>query len=492
MPPILPDILPGAETPLTEQIASFYQSVIRDGGLRAGDRLPTIRAVAQHAGVTRTTVQQAYRKLAESGLVVATVGRGTIVSSQASEPDSRGPVGRFALDTWRHLRDARDTTQTGDPSVADFAELRPDPALFPIDEFRDSLERQLRERGPALLAYGDPSGSRALREYLATCPDTADATTDADQILITSGAQQGIDLVFRSLTSPGTAVAAPIPTYHQLFGTLKALGLRVAPVQCDANGIDLEDLRRVLQRTDVRLLYVMPTFHNPTGRTLDEEQRRAIIEIATEAEVPIVEDEFECELRFAGHPLPSLRSLDSRGWTVTVRSFSKGLFPGVRVGWVHAGRALLGPLTAMKRFADLGTSPLMQAGLNDFIERGGMTRHLEAVRRELRNRHDAAQAALEEWMPEGYSWTTPSGGFALWIETPQGVDPDRLARDAAERGVLVTPGSVFDPLERDVRGIRLSLSRVTTDQVRAGIRCIADCAIELERSAELSKPPLFL
>lgn len=489
---LLPDLKSGAATPLIEQIARFYAEAIGDGVLRNGDRLPPIRAVAEHARVTRTTVQQAYRRLADSGLVVSTVGRGTIVSEVDHERSAVGPIGRFALDALRELREASPVVESSAEVVGDFADLKPDPSLFPIDDFRAAIECELRERGHELLAYGDPSGSLALREHLATCPDTNDPATDPSDVLITSGAQQGIDLVIRTLTSPGSAVAAALPTYHQLFGILKSTGLRLAPVRTSLDGIDLDDLRRVLARPDVRVLYVMPTFHNPTGRTIGERQRREIIDIATECEVPILEDEFECELRFRGDALPSLRALDPRGWTATVRSFSKGLFPGVRVGWVHAGRALVEPLSAVKRFSDLGTSPLVQAALQRFIHDGGMDRHLGMVRAALRERHAVAQQVLAESMPADCTWSNPDGGFVVWVDLPATIDGDRLVEAAAERGVRVTSGSVFDPIERAARGVRLSLSRATVAQVREGVRILGECAHALADHTDITKPPLFL
>ncbi|MCA8942368.1 MAG: GntR family transcriptional regulator, partial [Planctomycetes bacterium] len=187
---LLPDLRNGGPDSLVAQIARFYAEAIGDGVLGSGDRLPPIRTVAEHADVTRATVQQAYRRLADSGLVVSTVGRGTVVAESAARETHDGPVGRFALDALRELHTTEPLVESGVDVVADFAELRPDPETFPIDEFRTAIELELRERGHELLAYGDPSGSRALREHLATCPDTGDAPTSADEILITSGAQQ--------------------------------------------------------------------------------------------------------------------------------------------------------------------------------------------------------------------------------------------------------------------------------------------------------------
>jgi DNA-binding transcriptional MocR family regulator len=384
------------------------------------------------------------------------------------------------------------------PTVANFAELLPDHDLFPVQGFRESLERVLQNNGGKLLRYGQPTGALELRQLLAERDrdpgtDPGSDTADADEILVTNGAQQGIDLVLRAFTRPGDAVAVAIPTYHHLFGLLKAHGLHVAPLRAGPDGIDTDDLARALARPDVRLLYLMPTFHNPTGRTLDLRARESVMGLVRQSRVPVLEDESELELRFRGEALPSFRSLDPRGLTVTVRTFSKGLFPGVRLGWVHAHRDVLGPMGALKRYTDLETSPLLQAALVDFAGRGGLDGHLESLRAELGRRHRAAVQALHKAMPTGSSWSEPDGGFALWLEGPRGVDGRDLAARALARGVLVSPGQLFCPGDDSVPGMRLSLSRSNEAEIQTGIRVLGRCASELAAHTESpSNSPLFL
>ncbi len=494
----LPHLSRDRNEPFVDQVARHYRHAIQDGRLRPGDRLPTIRAVAEHTGVNRATVQDAYRRLRELGLVSATVGRGTSVVGPKEA--QRPPISPGARAAWQHLREQ---TRVPDadrrvPTVANFAELLPDHDLFPVEGFRESLERVLQSRGGKLLRYGQPTGNLELRQLLAerdqnpgTDPGTQ--TADADEILVTNGAQQGIDLVLRAFTRPGDAVAVAIPTYHHLFGLLKAHGLHVAPLRAGPEGIDLDDLARALARPDVRLLYLMPTFHNPTGRTLDLAARRAVMGLVRGSQVPVLEDESELELRFRGEALPSFRSLDPRDLTVTVRTFSKGLFPGVRLGWVHAGRDILGPMAALKRYIDLETSPLLQAALVDFARRGALDAYLEPLRAELGRRHRAAGRALAKSMPAGSSWSDPDGGFALWVEGPPGINGRDLAARAAARGVLVSPGQLFCPDDEPVPGMRLSLSRSDEAQIQNGIRVLGRCASELAAQTESpSKPPLFL
>lgn len=490
----IPELRRDVDEPLADQIARHFRASIDAGRAQPGDRLPTIREVAELCGVTRNTVQVAYRQLADAGLVIATVGRGTVVAAGVGRT-TRG-LSRSASAAWRALRSA--PTLPGIPrgvaEVANFAGLQPDPALFPVERFGAAVEAALRESGGRLLGYGEPAGSRELRDALAR-RHAPDGVGDPDRILITTGAQQGIDLVLRTFTEPGDAVAVAVPTYAQLFGAFEAHGLELVPIPSRDGVADPAALRRALARSDVRLLYVMPSFHNPTGATLDTAQRDALVRLVAETDVPIVEDEYECELRFAGDAAPALAHLDPRGRTVTVRSFSKGLFPGVRIGWVEGPPDVLGPMTALKRFCDLESSPLLQAALLEFLRSGDMDDYLVAMRRELAERHRAARAALAAAMPDGTRFCEPEGGLALWVELPPGCDSDRIARAAAREGVLVTPGHVFDPAGAPSRGFRMSLSHAPAERIAAGVEILARLA-----GAELAgvgasvefQPPLIL
>lgn len=488
----VPHLQRASSETLSEQIARHYRTAIQQGRLRGGDRLPAIREVAGELSVTRNTVQDAYRRLAEVGLVSGTVGRGTMVLG--AENAVPGLFSRGALNARRHLESAPQgpSVAPGAEMVADFSELLPDQQQFPVDEFRASVERVLRSQGGDLLIYGQPMGHDDLRRLLAERREGPEAACDPDQILITSGAQQGIDLVLRTFTSPGDAVAVTVPTYHHLFGLLQAHGLELVPIPTSAGGIDPAELERVLARPGVRLLCLMPTFHNPTGYTMDLAQREELMSVVQRTRVPVLEDEFQRELRFAGEPLPSLRSLDSRELTVTIRTFSKGLFPGVRTGWVQAKVEILELMAALKRVSDLETSSVLQAALVDFTQRGELDRHLEMLRGELRERHAAAQSALEQHMPPGVTWSSPEGGFALWVEGPPGLDADRLVEAAAARGVLTTPGRVFDPGAAPSSGLRLSLSRSSPDEVERGIAVLGACARELLAHSDPLRRPNFL
>ncbi|MEZ5966648.1 MAG: PLP-dependent aminotransferase family protein [Planctomycetota bacterium] len=481
---------PSREPASDAQIAAHFAAAIAGGRLAAGHRLPTVRALAAEWGVPRAVAHAAYRRLQASGLVVATVGRGTIVAARGAREDE--PLARAARAALRACSEAASVTVDGVPQVADFAQFLPDSSGFAVDEFRASLERVLRDRGHELLGYGNPTGDGELRRCLVEWAHASDPRARPTDVLVTSGAQQGIDLVLRTFTDPGDAVVVPVPCYHHLFGLLASHGLEVLPVPWTHAGIDREALHRAVRSPRARLLYVMPTFQNPTGRTLDAEQRQQLLAAVAPTRLPILEDDCASELRFAGEAQPSLRSLDPRGLTVTVRSFSKELFPGVRIGWLLASAGVLPAMTALKRYCDLETTPLLQAALVDFIERGRLECHLDALRQALRQRHAAARAALARSFADAARWTEPEGGFALWLDL-LGVDGDALAAVCATRGVLVTSGATFDPEHRASSAVRLSLSRVEPTQIDAGIDVIARCAGIVKHSpAAATRQPLLL
>ena len=505
----LPDLDRDGTAPLAAQIVRHYADAIGDGRMRAGDRLPPIREIARACDVTRGTVQQAYHELAERGLVEGTVGRGTTVvdvakkrgkgdgkngadrslrGAERERPRTTSPYAEAALRRAQEMSGAPQLP-SGRELIANFAELAPDGDRFPVDEWRAAMDDVLRRRGNELLGYGNATnGLPELRTMLAERQHDIDPRVAADDVLVTAGAQQALDLVLRTFCSPGDTVIVTSPSYHQMHGLLRAHGLQVVQVPFTAEGLDLERLEHALQRPGVRLVYLMPTFHNPTGRTLDEVQRRALVDVLARTNVPVVEDEYQHSLRFRGAPLPSLRALDPRGLTVTVATVSKELFPALRIGWIVASAELLRPMAAVKRFMDLETSPLLQAALVEFVRRGSLDRHLDALRTELRRRHEALQRVGREQLPRECTITAPDGGFVAWLELPEEGQGDRLAEFAIERGVRVVPGRVFDLHGRSSRGVRLSLTRADEARIAAGIHVLGQCARTIVKAPAPAHP----
>jgi GntR family transcriptional regulator/MocR family aminotransferase len=460
--------------PVYQQIAGHIRSEIDSGRLRPGGRLPTIRALAADVGVNRDTVALAYEALSSAGLLESVVGRGTFVAGLSVAAGSGVPVEiPLAIQVENLLAHESARPRFGVASDAiPLHSLIPDPAFYPVDAFRRSLNRVLQRDGAELLRYGPPQGHAGLRSALAERLERAGWRHGADQIVLCHGASQGISLALRLFAQAGDAIAVELPTYHNALSTLVALGLRAAPVPLGPGGPDLEQLERVLSRPDVKAFYTIPTFHNPMGTSLDVPTRRRILEIAARCGVPIIEDGFEMDLRTSGRDVPPLAALDDHGLVVHLWSFSKSLFPGLRVGALSAhGRALEG-LLALKHSTDLSDAMPLQAALEEFLRSGAYDRHLARMRKVLRSRTDAILAALEAEMPPGTSWTRPEGGWQLWVELAIDVDTRDLLADAARDGVLFAPGAQFVAGRSPSRGLRLTVAQADEEEIGRGVEIL--------------------
>jgi len=345
----------------------------------------------------------------------------------------------------------------------------------------------LSDGSPDLFSYAVPQGHPGLRSELAERFRAAGMDVGANDIVLCHGASQGISLALRLFTEAGDSVAIEAPTYHNVLAALAALDLTAEPIVMRADGPDLAELERTLSRPEVKAFYTIPTFHNPMGISTNLAHRRALLEIAARCRKPIVEDAFEMDLRFTGRGVPPLAALDVDGLVVHLFSFSKSLFPGARAGSIVArGRALEG-LLALKHSSDLSDSMPLQAAMAEFLRSGAYDRHLGRMRRSLRSRRSALMSALEELMPEGTSWTTPEGGYQVWVELPVGIDTADLLADAARAGVLFAPGAQFMPDQRSSRCLRLTLARANESEIRRGVELLARVVGERMRADPLTR-----
>jgi GntR family transcriptional regulator/MocR family aminotransferase len=484
------------DAPVYQQIAAQIGDAIARGERLPGERLPAIRTLAAELGLHRDTVALAYEQLANAGQVEARVGAGTFVRTSrvasagglASDAASK-TVGESASILPRResesdlalappverliaLDNTRPRYATGDDMVA-LHRLIPDPRFYPVDEFRECIDAAIREEGPELFSYAPPEGDPRLRRAMAQRFLGYGIDRGADELVLCHGASQGIMLALRLFTQPGDQVAVEVPTYANVLSAFASLGVSAAHVPMDERGPDPDALDRLLAKPEVKAFYTIPSFHNPLGTTTPIERRREILEIATRHGVPVIEDGFELDLRFRGEDIPPLAALDASDIVVLLCSFSKSLFPGVRVGSISArGRALEG-LVALKHATDLSDALLLQAGLTRFVESGGYDRHLARVRKVLRSRHQAMEEALASAMPQGTTWTKPDGGYQLWVELPFEVDTRDLLADAARAGVLFSPGTLFMPDARPSRAMRLTVACADEDEIRRGVVALA-------------------
>jgi GntR family transcriptional regulator/MocR family aminotransferase len=457
--------------PLYRQLADQIRGWIATGELAPGERLPPSRELAERLGVNRNTIASVYDELAKSGDVRSRVGQGTFVATTGPIDSPRAPL-RFRFS--RATEAAAERVQkppipTSHPDPIDFATLVPDEGLFPIEPFRAVLDDVLRREGKTLLQYGPAAGYPPLRAYIAARLAERGVRATSENVLIVNGSQQGLDLVCRSLLDPGDRVALESPTYTIVLPLLAQYHAQTEPIPMTERGMDLDALESVLDRSRPKLVFTMPTFHNPTGITMDLDSRKRLLELTSRYGTPVVEDDFDSELRFDGDSLPPLKALDERGSVLHIGTFSKGLFPGLRLGYVVAEEAVVSILGRSKLIADYYSSLLLQAATLEFCRAGHYDRHLKRLASIYRDKSRVLTGALERFFPREVTWTRPEGGWAFWVTLPEALSAELLLEESARGGVLFTPGTHFFARGEGDRYLRLSISKVPTNRIEEGI-----------------------
>jgi 2-aminoadipate transaminase len=474
-----------AESPLYRQLSEQIAQQIRSGLLPRGERLPATRELAGLLGLNRTTVSAAYEILESAGLISGQVGRGSFVTGGAesgsgvdwnallgSDTPSAGPAGGWSKD------------------VISFAVSRPSRDLFPLDEFRATCATVLARRDMAdILQLGSPSGYEPLRRYLMEEARRQQVAGPGDDLLITNGCQQALDLIGRVLLRPGDTVAVEDPLYTGLKNLLTGMGAQLCGIPVGADGMDAVQLERVLEREKPRFLVVTSNFQNPTGATLPMAARKALLDAARKASVPVIENDAYGELRYSGEALPALKQLDEGGGTVLLRSFSKVSFPGLRVGWAVGPKLLIDRLRHAKEAADLHTDQLSQAVLLEFAESGRLEAHRTRMRQAGSERLAATLEACAQYLPAGTRWTRPEGGMNVWVRLPDPLDAGDLLARAQREGVAYMPGRYFAVSRLDPGALRLSFAGLAPEQIRSGLAILGrTIGAELENAKRNYEP----
>lgn len=362
------------------------------------------------------------------------------------------------------------------PGFISFAGGMPAPELFPLDEVAAVAERVLRTAGATALQYSATEGYRPLRELIAERMYAEGVPATADNVLITTGSQQGIDLVGKSMLDPGDPVAVESPTYLAALQAWHAYEAAFLAVPSDDHGMDVDALEALDSRP--ALIYSLPNFQNPRGVTLSAERRERLVRIARRQRSAVLEDDPYHDLRFSGDHLPRLIELDAAldrsapysGNVISLGSFSKILAPGLRVGWVVAAPEVIGQLTRAKQGTDLHTSTLDQMIAYEMLRSGYLLEHTKVLVQTYRQRRDVMLDALQEHFPKGVQWTRPEGGMFLWAVLPEPLDAAALLRAAMEEKVAFVPGVGFHPDGAGCNTLRLNFSNATPDSIREGIR----------------------
>lgn len=469
--------------PIYQQLANNILERIRSGALPPGTRLPTVRQLAQQLGVTRLTIHSAYAELQADGWIEATVGRGTFVSRQidALKPPPESRLGQEVTPAGV-LADILHVTQL--PGLIALARSDPANDLFPLRHWQQASELALADGGAALMSYTTAQGDLPLRGTLAELLRERGLTTSPDEIVITSGVAQGLALATEILAHPGDTVLVEQPTFLGMLDVLAARGIRVVGVPIDAEGIVVEALATLLQTERPAFLYSIPAYQNPTGVCLSPTRRTALLNLAQQHSLMIVEDDIYARLGLIeAAPLP-LKADDRTGQVIYLGGFSKSLMPGLRMGYALPPPHLVQRMVRARQSQDLCSSPLIQRALSVFIEQGWLHTHTRRVLPVYRERRDALLQAMQRFFPAGVTWTQPQGGFSCWVTLPYGLSATELYLHAIGRGVAFTPGDVFCAAPSEQSHLRLSYGAEPPERITEAVATLG--ALLREHAARLS------
>lgn len=465
--------------PLYVELADSLQQLIEQGTLRAGHRIPSVRRMALQRDVSISTVLQAYTVLENRGYLEARPQSGYYVRPrlpfEIPEPRMARPMAKPAYVSTSDLT-ADFMAHASNPACVQLGAACPDPSLFPAQKLARLLGSVARNE-PALIgryavnAAYEPLTREIARRYLQ-----AGVALSHEEVIITVGCTEALNLALRAVTKPGDTIALETPAYFGILETIQSLNLRVLEIPTDSReGLCLDALREALANNDVKALFVMPSFQNPLGSCMPDEKKEKLYELLCEFDVPAIEDDIYGDLHFSEKRPKPLKAWDRDGRVMLCSSFGKTLAPGLRVGWVFPGR-WLDRVRRLKFTNTLGTPVVLQKTIANFLRDGGYDHHLRSIRRAYQNQlHLFSQAILRNF-PVGTRLSRPHGGFVLWAELPARVDTHKLHIDALKQHIAIAPGILFSVKERYRNCLRINCGIPWGEPVEKAVRILGELA----------------
>ena len=359
-----------------------------------------------------------------------------------------------------------------DPKIISFAGGLPAPELFPVKEMKAAVDKVFEEHGQEAMQYGAAKGVTALREVIQQhVKEKEDVDSELDNVLVTTGSEQALDLVGKAFVDPGDTVLVEQPTYLCALDVFRSYGANFASVEMDEDGMKMDALEEALKANpNTKLIYTVPNFQNPTGRTMTEERRKQLAELAEKYDVYVLEANPYGEIRFAGQHVPAVKSFDKSGHVLYMSTFSKTLAPGFRLGWLVADEDVVNKLTVLKQSADLHTDNLAQFAVAQFFADNDVDAHVKEISALYGKRKDLMLEGIKKYFPEGVKYTDPEGGMFLWVEVPGVDDTVELFKECLEHDVAFVPGDPFFAGEVQPGAFRLNYSNMKEDQIEVGLK----------------------
>lgn len=460
-----------------QELASETEKLIAEGVLRAGDRLPSVRQACRIHSISPVTVTQAYYLLESRGLIEARPKSGYFVRARLGqtlpEPEMTHPVGGSTqLQVSDFIFQILDSVR--DLSVVPLGSSFPSPYLYPLDKLGRFLASAARKFDPASTVTDLPPGNEELRRQLALRYLAHGASVSPQEIIITSGAMEGLNLCLQAITQPGDLIAIESPTFYAGLQASERLGLKVIEIPSHPReGVSLVALEDTLRHHPIKACLFMLNFANPTGSLVSDERKQALVELLRRHDVPLIEDDVYAELYFGQQAPLCSKAEDRAGLVMHVSSFSKSLAPGYRVGWVAAGR-YASRIQRQKLSTSLATTIPVQIALADYLKQGGYENHLRHLRQALARQEAQLVEAVERRFPAGTRLARPQGGYFLWLELPRQVDTLLLHQQALEHGISTAPGPIFSAKREFGHHLRLNFGHPDSPRHQSAMATLGD------------------
>ena len=368
-----------------------------------------------------------------------------------------------------------------DPKIISFGGGLPAPEMFPVEAMKAAADKVFDQHGREAMQYGASEGIEPLRRYIADHVDQKEnIKTDADHVLVTTGSEQAIDLVAKAFINPGDAVLVEQPTYLCAIDVFKTYGAEFVGVDMDEDGMRMDALEDALKaHPEAKLIYTVPNFQNPTGRTLAADRRPRLAELAAKYDVMVLEDNPYGEIRFAGKHLPAVKSYDQSDHVLYMGTFSKTLTPGFRLGWVIGSPKVIQALKVLKQSADLHTDNFVQYAVAQFVADNYLDAHTVKISDLYAKRKDLMIEGIKKYFPAGVKYTNPQGGMFLWVEVPGITDSVELFKQCLKHGVAFVPGDSFYAGQAQPGTFRLNFSNMSEDKINEGMKLLGDALKEV-------------
>lgn len=470
------DIKLDKNIPVYVQIKDYIKDMVLRGMLRGNEKLPSTRELSSILNVSRNTIICAYEFLQDEGFIYMKKGVGAFVSDIKINQQEK-----WSIDWNTKINDFAKTSDELDiikheikwkKGMISFKSIAPDPNLFDVEEFKKAFLNRISVEGSKILNYGYAQGYKPLIEYLLKYMKNKGVNIKEKDIIITNGFTEGFDLILSCIMKKGDKILCENPTHNTAIKIMKLHGINIVGVEIDENGVSIDKLKEELSKNKFKLSYFIPSYHNPTGIVMSVEKRVELYKLLKNYNIPIVEDGFNEELRYSGSHVAPIAALSGEGNSVIyIGSFSKILFPGIRIGWILGDKKLINYLESAKRSRNIHTSSLDQAIFYEYLYGGNFEKYIKKARKFYKDKYEFAMKCAKEYIP--CKEILGAGGLHIFVKLDNISSRDVLKK-CCEKGVIFTPGDIFYTDNSGNDTLRIGFSRASREEIQSGFKIIGE------------------